>query len=112
MTTLRAVLRKCVEWDHLTTIPKVPMFEVRTTEKRWLTPEEYGELRKHLPKHLKLAADLAVYTGMRISSMLNLTWDRINLDEAHAWVPGQGQQMKSGKPFGIQFNEGAITTSR
>ena len=110
MTTFRAVLRKCVEWDHLTTIPKVPMFEVRASEKRWLTPEEFNKLREHLPEHLKLAADMAVYTGLRIGSMLKLTWDRINLETAHAWVPGQ--QMKSGNPFGIQLNEGAVKTLR
>jgi len=108
MNTLRAVLSKCVEWQHLPAVPKMPMFKLKPNEPRWLTPVEYGELRKHLPQHLKLAADLAVTTGLRMRSMGRLVWSRIDMDKALAWIPGS--QMKGAKAHGLPLSDSAVQT--
>jgi integrase len=106
MNTLRAVLSKCVEWQHLPAVPKMPMFKLKPNEPRWLTPLEFGELRKHLPEHLKLAADLAVTTGLRMRSMGKLLWSRIDLNKAVAWIPGN--HMKCAKAHGLPLSPAAV----
>jgi integrase len=39
-------------------------------------------------------------------SMLQLTWDRIDLDSRRLWIPGS--QMKNGKALGIPLNRQAV----
>jgi integrase len=95
MAILRAVLNKCVEWGYLEAAPPVPMYNVRQGDFRWLTHPEFDSLRKELPPHLQLAADCAVRSGLRMRSMLRLTWDRIDLRAKRFWVPGM--QMKGKK---------------
>ena len=107
MALLRAILRKCVhDWEVLDVAPKVPMFRPKTAEPRWLSPAEFARLRKELPEHLALAAEFAVLTGLRMRSMLSLTWSRIDMKKRRAWIPGE--QMKAGKTLGIRLPTDAI----
>jgi integrase len=95
MRTVRAVLRKCVEWRYLESVPKVPMYGETETEPRWLTPEEFQTLVHELPPHLKVAARFAVLTLLRMRSQSRLTWDRVDLKAKRAWIPRaqmKGQQ--------------------
>jgi integrase len=102
MAILRAVLRKCVEWGYLEAAPPVPMYNARQGDFRWLTHAEFDALHKELPPHLQLAADCAVRTGLRMRSMLRLTWDRIDLRKKRFWVPGM--QMKGKFAHGMPIN--------
>jgi integrase len=106
MRTVRAVLRSCARWGVLDTAPAVPMYNAATAPPRWLTRAEYKHLREKLPEHLQIAADFAVYTGLRMRSQSRLTWDRVDLKAKRAWIPGS--QMKAGKPLGIPLNSGAL----
>lgn len=110
MTTVRAVLRRCVAWRYLEAAPHIPMYRPATPEPRWLTPVEFERLCRHLPAHLELAARFAVLTGLRHSAMLGLTWDRIDLTRRVAWVPGS--QMKAGKVLGIPLSKAAVSILR
>lgn len=112
MERLRAILRKCRDdWQVIDTIPKVPMYRPRTGEPRWLTRVEFGRLCKKLPMHLKLAAQLAVQTGLRMRSQAQLEWSRVDLQARRAWVPGY--QMKGGKrPLGLPLSSEAVRILR
>ncbi|MDE1989024.1 MAG: site-specific integrase [Betaproteobacteria bacterium] len=110
MGTLSAVLHACVEWRYLAHTPKVPMYRAPVDEPRWLTPEEFGRLCKELPPHLELAARFAVLTGLRMRAMLRLTWDRVELQAARAWVPAS--HMKGGKTFVLPLSPAAVETLR
>ena len=110
MRTLRAVLRSCVRWQVLPAAPPVPMYNAPTPAPRWLTRAEYARLRKRLPSHLAVAADFAVYTGLRMRSQGKLTWDRVDLKARRAWIPGT--QMKAGRPHGIPLSRAALKTLR
>ena len=118
MACLRSVLRKAqLEWGWLTgTLPKVPMYgkgkKAKKKAKYYLTPAEFERLRAELPEHLGLAAEFAVETGLRMRSMLGLTWDRVDMKAKHAWVPsdaddGSGGQ-KGGNNFGFTLSPGAL----
>jgi len=47
---------------------------------RILTQDEYQTLMLFLPEHIKLAFAMALYTGMRKGEILNLTWDKVDLE--------------------------------
>jgi integrase len=108
---LRAILRKCRdEWDYLETVPKVPMFNARPAEPRWLSHAEFDQLVSELPPHMNLAARFAVLTGLRMRSMLALTWNRVDMTKRRAWIPPS--QMKSGHAFGFPLSSKAVTVLR
>jgi integrase len=107
MALLRAILRKCVnDWQVLDSAPKVPMYRPRAAEPRFLTRVEFERLEKELPPHLKLAAKFAVYTGLRMRSMLALEWSRVDLKARRAWIPGES--MKTGKTLGVPLSKPTI----
>jgi integrase len=111
MALLRAVLRKCVnDWQVLASAPKISMYRPRSPEARWLTQPEFEKLCENLPDHLALAARFAVSTGLRMRSMTALTWDRVDMQNRRAWIPGA--QMKTGIPHGIFLSRKAIRLLR
>lgn len=104
---IRAILRKCAaEWRYLESAPKVSMYRPEQGEPRWLTHAEFASLLKQLPDHLKLCARFAVLTGLRMRSMLALTWDRIDLPNKRLRIPGK--QMKAGRSLGIPLSAEAV----
>jgi integrase len=111
MCVLRAVLRKSArEWGYLEAAPNVPMYAAPVPEPRWLTRGEMARLLKQLPPHLKLAAEFAVYTGLRMRSQLQLTWDRIDFTNKRLWIPGD--QMKGARAHGIPLAATAVRILR
>jgi integrase len=107
MALLRAILRKARdEWRYIDYAPKVPMYGEVMAEPRWLREDEFERLIKELPPHLKLAAEFAVLTGLRMRSMLQLTWDRVDLGTRRAWVPQS--QMKGARSFGFPLSAASV----
>jgi integrase len=98
MANLRAILNKAVEDGHLTAAPKIPMFNVKKKNIRWLTQAQFEALRTELPEHLALAAQFAVWTGLRMRAMLAITWDRVDLRRSRFWLPGE--EMKGAEAHG------------
>jgi integrase len=111
MCLVRSILRACVEdWDLLPKAPKVPMYHPETDEPRWLTHKEWRDLQKQLPPHLKLAAHLAILTGLRMRAMLGLTWSRIDMAAGRLWVPRR--QQKGKRTHGIPLAPEALGVLR
>jgi integrase len=111
MALLRAILKKWVDdWQVLESAPKVPMYRAKPPEPRRLTRPGFERLRKELPEHLELAARLAAFTGLRMRSMLGLTWDRVDLKARRAGVPASG--MKDACTHGVPLSLDAINVLR
>lgn len=110
MHTVRSVLRRCVVWRYLEHAPHVPMYNPDEDEPHWLTRQEVDRLCGELPEHLALAARLAVLTLLRMRSMSQLTWERIDLQNKRAWVPRA--QMKGSKTFGFPLSSEAVKVLR
>ncbi|HXJ59191.1 MAG TPA: tyrosine-type recombinase/integrase [Verrucomicrobiae bacterium] len=103
MANLRAVLRRsATEWGYLDAAPHVPMYNVRAVDFKWLNHAQFDALLAELPPHLKLAARFAVLTGLRMRSMLALTWDRVDLAHSRFWIPGA--QMKGKAAHGMPIS--------
>lgn len=111
MQCLRAVLRKARDdWRWIESIPKVPMYAPALKEPRWLRRPEFERLKRELPPHLRLCAEFAVLTGLRMRSMLGLTWERVDLRRRRAWVPMDG--MKGKRTFGFPLSREAVKVLR
>lgn len=110
MGTVSAVLHGCVKWQYLERDPVIPMYRPGLSEPRWLTPDQFERLCGELPMHLRLAARFAVATLLRMRAMLKLTWGRVDLERAKAWVPRAHQ--KGGRTFGVPLSSEAIRVLR
>jgi integrase len=106
MRTVGAVLRACIRWRYLESIPHIPMYGEPEAEPRFLTEEQFAALCRELPAHLRLAARFAVVTLLRMREQSRLTWDRVNLEARTAWVP-RGQ-MKGRRTHSIPLTAEAV----
>lgn len=106
MRTVRSVLRKCIGWRYIESVPPVAMYGEADVEPKFLTPVEFKKLAKELPEHLRLAAWFAVLTLLRMRAQSGLTWDRVDLKQRRAWVPRS--QMKGGRTFGFPLAPDAV----
>lgn len=111
MALLRAILKKAqADWQVIDVIPKVAMYRPTTPDFKWLRRAEFEKLCAEFPMHLLLAARFAAETGLRMRSMLALTWDRVEMDEGRAWV--LGHQMKAKKAIGVPLSSEAVRILR
>lgn len=106
MRTVRAVLKRCIVWRYLESIPPFTMYGEAESEPRFLTPTQFAKLCAELPPHLERAARFAVFTLLRMRAQSKLTWDRVDMTQARAWIPRS--QMKGGKTFGLPLSREAL----
>lgn len=73
---------------------------------RFLTPDEIKALMSALPVNLKEIVVFAIMTGARRSQIVNLVWDRVDLEHGTAIVYKKSR--KKDLPHTIELNEGAL----
>ncbi|UCC66383.1 MAG: site-specific integrase, partial [Deltaproteobacteria bacterium] len=59
----------------------IPMLEENNTRKGFFEYEQYLPVKDALPHYLRSIVVVAYYTGWRKRELLNLTWDKIDLNE-------------------------------
>ncbi len=62
-------------------IPHIQKLKENNARTGFFEHEEFLALRGVAPDHLKVAASIAYWTGMRAGEILALTWDRVDQDE-------------------------------
>lgn len=79
---LKYMFSMAIKWGRATTNPvkEVRFFQVDNTSLRVLSKEEEEKLLMASSPHVKLLIITALNTGMRLGELLNLTWDKVNLD--------------------------------
>lgn len=103
LETLRAAIRYWHrEYGPLPSIPAVVLPDKPQARDRWLTRSEAAKLLKaarHTP-HLARFILLGLYTGSRSSALLQLRWDRIELDRGimHRRAAGEADQALKRRP--------------
>ena len=68
---------------------KVPMPDPQNERDRVLTNEEWERLLDAVPPHVKPIISIAYYLGMRLGEILNLTWDRVDLERGFIKLAGR-----------------------
>lgn len=75
------MLRACLRWHYGNDAPQIIAPPPSKPKDRFLTKEERERFLDAIPTpHVRLFAILAFTTGARMSAILDLTWDRVNLD--------------------------------
>lgn len=99
--TLRAALAWAVQERWIITAPFVERPSAPPPRDRWLTPEEFERLLESaVARHVRLYIALAVYTGARMGAILELTWDRVDLDARLIDLgPGRGRKRRATVPI-------------
>lgn len=110
MGVMRRFLRWSKERKYLSTVPKIPMFNLALEEARFLTPEEYATLYELLPVHQQAAAHFAVHTGLRERAMLSLKRRNVDRKNRRAWIEAKFMKAKKGKakPHGFPLSDEAV----
>lgn len=115
MTDLQAAMNKAVLWELIPFNPlkKFKRLKEDTPEPRFLTPTEEKSLRATLdlqPKssYIRPLVLLALNTGLRLGTLLSLTWDRVILEPHLNELLIPGRLTKSGRLIHIPLNSEAI----
>lgn len=78
---LRAALTWAVREKWISMAPYVDSAPVPPPRERWLSEEEFDRLLNvEMAPHLRLFILIAYHTAARAGAILDLTWDRVNLD--------------------------------
>jgi integrase len=104
-----SILTRCADpdtWNMLPRAPKIPLYELEETERKWLTREKAVVLLGRFPQHTRDMAIFALATGLRKSNVAELPWERVDLDRRCCYVPGY--ETKSGEPIPVALNADAM----
>lgn len=85
--TVRAALNIAAARGWTDAAPKIVRRAEPIREPRYLTAEQWTRLRAELPDHLRPMAAFALATGLRWANVAGLTWDRVSIERAVAWIP-------------------------
>jgi integrase len=105
---IRAIFRKAMrEWEWIETMPAFRTYakngKVRV---RYLTHSQAEAVLARLPEHQREVVLFALATGLRQRNILDLTWDRVDLDRRVATI--EGHDTKNGEALGVPLNEVAV----
>ena len=108
LALLRHLLRLAhSEWDLLAVVPTVRLEDEPEGRLRWLTPEEATRLlaaaRESRNPDLADLIELSLFTGLRQSEALELTWDRVDRSRGVLLL----EVTKSGRRRQVPLNEAA-----
>jgi integrase len=101
---LRSALLWAARAKWIAEAPEVPRPEPSPPRDRWLTPEEAQALISGAgSRHIRLFILLALHTGARRGAILDLTWDRVDLEQRRIdfTAPGRptGRKRRSAVPI-------------
>jgi integrase len=83
----------------VTLIPHIPMLKESNVRKGFFEHAEYLAVRDALPVYLKPIVTFGYFSGWRISEILDLTWDRVNLKEGKVWLDPGETKNEEGRSF-------------
>lgn len=112
LSVLRAALNRAVRHGRLARAPHIPTLPKAPARERVLSRGEAARLLgacRRIP-HLALAVRLLLYTGARPGAVLDLTWDRVDLERRLIFYPLPGRT-DSHKRRAVVPIEGALYTA-
>ncbi len=89
---LQAALRHAKREGLLIYAPEVTLTEAGEPRDRWLTRSEVAALLKAASPHARRFILLSIYTGRRMSAVLELTWTRVDLETGRIRFRAEGER--------------------
>jgi len=106
--TLKAAFSKAVSWDYISENPfkKIKFPKVSKSHPVFISIEEFKLIRSCVQEqHLKDLFSIALYTGMRLGEIVNMSWNWIDLNNNIITIRnGDDFKTKSKKERIIPFN--------
>lgn len=108
LSCLRHMFTKAIEWGLTgeSAFPKAKLFKEEPRELRTLSPDEEKLLLGCVADYVEPIVITALHTGMRKREILDLTWDRVDLDNRRIVLV----HTKSGKKRGVPINQTLTAT--
>lgn len=105
---IRAIFRKAMrEWEWIERMSAFRTYsKANDVRVRFLTQAQAKTLLDKLPVHQREVVLFALFTGLRQRNILDLTWDRVDLDRRIATI--EGDRTKNGQSLGVPLNEVAM----
>lgn len=103
---ITAILNAAKAEGWLRDVPKLPVREVKSKPRKWITREQWDRLYVQLPPHQRMMATFAIETGLRQANVLGLTWDRVSIERRMVWV--EGEDMKADHAIGVPLSDRAV----
>lgn len=107
---VRALFNKLVEWKWVEHPISVKPYRVNNQRKRFLTEAEYKNLMSVLPEHLSVMVEFSILTGLRKSNVVNLKWNKVDLDRRTIRV--DGKDFKNGRDFSCPLCDRSVEILR
>lgn len=99
-------LRACLRFKYGETAPKLWLPPASKPRDRHLTKAEARTLLDSIEApHVKLFVEIALATGARMSAILDLTWDRVDLKRATADFRPAGRHVTNKRRVVVPLNE-------
>lgn len=83
----------------VTLVPHIPMLKESNVRKGFFEHVEYLAVKDVLPDYLKSIVTFGYFSGWRISEILGLTWDRVDLKEGKVWLDPGETKNEEGRTF-------------
>ncbi|HJW25161.1 MAG TPA: site-specific integrase [Rhodocyclaceae bacterium] len=106
MAVFGKVLRRCIGWGWLKSVPKIRKLREPGGRVRFLSQEESINLLKVLPPTWAACARFTLATGIRERNCTHLEWSRVNFPLRTAWV--DAEDVKNEVALSIPLNDEAI----
>lgn len=106
-------LRACLRFHYGKDAPKIELPPASKPRDRYLTRDELRTLLEHIEApHVRLFVTLAVTTGARMSALLDLSWDRVDLRRGTADLNPAGRHQTNKRRTVVPLNPLAIDALR
>lgn len=104
---LHAIFQMAMDEGLIVEVPKLKKWEaLRTPSFQWVRKDVLPSLLRELPEHQRAMVLFAVHTGWRQANVLQLTWDRVDLQRRIAWV--HAIDTKANKTISTPLNDTAL----
>lgn len=106
-------LRACVRFRYGKEAPSIWLPPESKPRDRYLRPDEVDLLLEHIEApHVRLFVTLAITTGARMSALLDLTWDRVDLNIETVDLNPAGREITNKRRTTVKLNERALVALR
>jgi integrase len=101
-------LRACLRFHYKDAAPSIWLPPESKPRERYLRPDELDKLLENIEApHVRLFVILAVTTGARMSALLDLTWDRVDLDVGTVDLNPAGREITNKRRTTVKLNQRA-----